>query len=291
MAKKPRGLLEEIQALLDDVHSDDPTADAVWDLHGTGGSVRQVLEAEHKRLTVDLQSNGAPYLHDDPDRLAILEFIVGAKAKRMYDLLAQVVLAKLQSPIEEKLVFGLILAAWKESAGIDFAIGKNQGFKVRVGLCESSGHFYEVESQGEVADLHPDFLIRAKFWADRTNEEESWVHSTVAVECDGHEYHERTKEQARRDKSRDRKLLSLGFPVLRFTGSEIHEGPLRAAESVLRIARHTGWQREYAERFRNEAAFRVDESEGWRAKRVHANSGLTIQEWAKRLGFEPKGDQ
>jgi very-short-patch-repair endonuclease len=43
----------------------------------------------------------------------------------------------------------------------------------------------------------------------------------VAVECDGHDFHERTKEQARRDKSRDRELAAMGVQVLRYTGSEI----------------------------------------------------------------------
>lgn len=45
--------------------------------------------------------------------------------------------------------------------------------------------------------------------------------SEVIVECDGHDYHERTKEQARRDRSRDRHFVKQGIPVLRFTGSEI----------------------------------------------------------------------
>jgi very-short-patch-repair endonuclease len=43
----------------------------------------------------------------------------------------------------------------------------------------------------------------------------------LVVECDGHEFHEKTKEQARRDKSRDRFFVSKGIPCLRFTGSEI----------------------------------------------------------------------
>jgi very-short-patch-repair endonuclease len=47
------------------------------------------------------------------------------------------------------------------------------------------------------------------------------VHYT-AIECDGHDYHERTKGQASRDKKRDRALLGLGIPTLRFTGSDIH---------------------------------------------------------------------
>jgi len=43
----------------------------------------------------------------------------------------------------------------------------------------------------------------------------------IAIECDGHEFHEKTKEQAQRDKERDRAFLSVGIPVARFTGSEI----------------------------------------------------------------------
>lgn len=42
-----------------------------------------------------------------------------------------------------------------------------------------------------------------------------------AVECDGHDFHEKTKEQAARDKARDRYLNSRGLTVFRYTGSEI----------------------------------------------------------------------
>lgn len=54
----------------------------------------------------------------------------------------------------------------------------------------------------------------------------------VAVECDGHDFHERTKEQAQRDKSRDRTLLGMGWPVLRFTGSEVYRDAATCADSV-----------------------------------------------------------
>lgn len=43
----------------------------------------------------------------------------------------------------------------------------------------------------------------------------------IAIECDGHDFHERTPEQAQRDKSRDRFLSEQGWIVLRFTGREI----------------------------------------------------------------------
>ena len=57
----------------------------------------------------------------------------------------------------------------------------------------------------------------------------------VIVECDGHALHERTKEQAQKDKSRDRDLQSLGYKVIRFTGSEIYRDPFAAASEVLEI--------------------------------------------------------
>jgi very-short-patch-repair endonuclease len=43
----------------------------------------------------------------------------------------------------------------------------------------------------------------------------------IVVECDGHDFHEKTKEQAARDKGRERDLQLAGWKVLRFTGSEI----------------------------------------------------------------------
>lgn len=44
----------------------------------------------------------------------------------------------------------------------------------------------------------------------------------VAIELDGHDFHERTKEQVARDRSRDRDLSARGWRVARWTGSELH---------------------------------------------------------------------
>lgn len=47
---------------------------------------------------------------------------------------------------------------------------------------------------------------------------------TLAIEIDGHEWHEKTKEQAIKDRKRDRYLLinTPSTPTMRFTGSEIY---------------------------------------------------------------------
>lgn len=60
-----------------------------------------------------------------------------------------------------------------------------------------------------------------------------WVFGVI--ECDGHDYHERTKEQAKHDKERDRFFQSKGLIVLRYTGSEIWKDPLNVAHEALTI--------------------------------------------------------
>lgn len=54
----------------------------------------------------------------------------------------------------------------------------------------------------------------------------------IAVECDGHDFHERTKEQAAHDKRRDRAITAAGWICLRFTGSEIFHHGQRCAQEI-----------------------------------------------------------
>jgi Protein of unknown function (DUF559) len=54
----------------------------------------------------------------------------------------------------------------------------------------------------------------------------------VVVECDGHDFHERTVEQASRDRKRDRALLKLDIPVLRFTGTDVVRSSAEVAEEI-----------------------------------------------------------
>lgn len=54
----------------------------------------------------------------------------------------------------------------------------------------------------------------------------------AVIECDGHDYHERTKEQAERDRSRDRAIQEAGWLALRFTGREIHRDVWECASEV-----------------------------------------------------------
>lgn len=59
----------------------------------------------------------------------------------------------------------------------------------------------------------------------------------LIIECDGHDYHEKTKEQAKRDKRRDRKLQSAGYRIMRFTGSEIYSSPHKCVRELFGFLR------------------------------------------------------
>jgi len=54
----------------------------------------------------------------------------------------------------------------------------------------------------------------------------------LIVEVDGHEFHEKTKWQASRDRERDRNLLLEGYYVTRFTGSDVFNDPEGCSEKI-----------------------------------------------------------
>lgn len=90
------------------------------------------------------------------------------------------------------------------------------------------------------ASLHG--ILRADFLFTVTSDD--GVISRLVVECDGHEFHERTKEQAERDRSRDRALQERGYTVFRFTGSELHRDAFACARQVLRWAENAAWRKQ-----------------------------------------------
>lgn len=54
----------------------------------------------------------------------------------------------------------------------------------------------------------------------------------VFIECDGHDFHERTPDQAARDRSKDRLIQSEDIAILRFTGREIYRDLGRCVDHV-----------------------------------------------------------
>lgn len=116
-----------------------------------------------------------------------------------------------ESPIE-----GAFLAAFCE-------VAVEHGYEVKR-MSSAPAWVIMIEPQRWFGVYRVDFLISYAFFGRRLE---------IVVECDGHEFHEKTKVQARRDKQRDRELQSLGPKVLRFTGSEIHASAAACASDVL----------------------------------------------------------
>ena len=54
----------------------------------------------------------------------------------------------------------------------------------------------------------------------------------LVIECDGIEWHDRTSQQFVSERQRERDILILGWPVMRFTGAEIMRNPDACAADV-----------------------------------------------------------
>lgn len=55
------------------------------------------------------------------------------------------------------------------------------------------------------------------------------------IECDGYEFHQKTKEQVENDYQRQRDLQNEGFEVIRFSGSEIYDDPQKCVDEIQNI--------------------------------------------------------
>jgi hypothetical protein len=63
----------------------------------------------------------------------------------------------------------------------------------------------------------------------------------IGVELDGHDYHERTREQVTRRNKRDRSLQSTGWRVFHFSGSEFNRDPVACVDAVYADASYAFW--------------------------------------------------
>ena len=59
------------------------------------------------------------------------------------------------------------------------------------------------------------------------------IYTPVVVELDGHEFHDKDKNQRSYEKARDRFLVKNGLRVLHFTGSDVVKDPFKVAHEAL----------------------------------------------------------
>lgn len=70
-----------------------------------------------------------------------------------------------------------------------------------------------------IGSYRPDFLI-------------SFGSNTFVIEVDGHNFHEKTKEQVKRDNTKNRDYLKWGVIPIRFSGSEVYNAPDKCAKET-----------------------------------------------------------
>jgi very-short-patch-repair endonuclease len=125
-------------------------------------------------------------------------------------------LEKCDSPIEQRLLCHLATMPLPfADVGLvhpmPWLVHKDAQFDPR-GLYDTKGDFVIIAPQHVIGKYRVDFAILTSF---------SGRESKIVIECDGHDFHERTKEQAASDKARDRFMTAAGWKIFRFTGSEI----------------------------------------------------------------------
>jgi very-short-patch-repair endonuclease len=130
-----------------------------------------------------------------------------------------------ESPIERALLIGMMSLSFS-SPCYDFG----DPFSRATVKLDGDLPTILVELQKPIEGYRADFLLTVRLKEN--------VIGRVVVECDGHAFHERTKEQAARDRSRDRVMTLAGYTVMRFTGSELH----RDLMNCVADAHQAAWQ-------------------------------------------------
>jgi very-short-patch-repair endonuclease len=159
----------------------------------------------------------------DPDELSKIENLIDYKSvSALVEEYPDIV--KCESPIE-RLLFICLEDTINICLGVAWAHEKDMKIKEALLNCSNT---LEIYPQHCIDRYRVDFLIRAALF--HTTESRNAM--SIVIECDGHDYHERTKFQAFRDKKRDRDIIIKGYRVLRFTGSEIWADPELCANAI-----------------------------------------------------------
>lgn len=90
---------------------------------------------------------------------------------------------------------------------------------------------YELNPQYEIiANNHKYF---ADFFVSFVDDEQMEQSLKIIIECDGHEFHQKTKAQVKRDNERDYDLKIAGYDVIHFSGSQVYNDPIKCADDTI----------------------------------------------------------
>jgi len=150
--------------------------------------------------------------------------------------------ASTESPIEKILASHLSLLSIYQIETIYWHTNKESHSRILANLSRIDNHFYSdsvidgefhIFPQIQFDRYRADFLIVYRV-SDPKLKSGMQISMSI-VECDGHDFHEKTKDQARKDKRRDRFFQAKSLPVLRFTGSEIYSDCIQCVNEIHRF--------------------------------------------------------
>lgn len=281
MADEKSGLWAGIKRLIaaaqDDGRSDDGRVD-----HDVGDWGRGLAEFAASRQSdyADYKTGDPCPTFETPQRADVLELIGRAAGRLAIDKLYQVAVTRVDSPIEELMLYGLVLSAQARSLAIEIRGPAGDTAKLMSDLDYRS---IKIQVHPKVAGLTPDFVVTFTdpcCWDKEAS-------SSMAIECDGHDFHEKTKHQAARDKKRDREIIATGLSVTRFAGSEIWADPIKHGLWVVDTLEKTVVRRRFEDIFKEGGLprflemFERNSASGWFEKAT----GRTMKQWAEVMGF------
>jgi very-short-patch-repair endonuclease len=205
--------------------------------------MEDVVEWLGHRSSIPYDNRGQPFPRDVLGMLDSFRTVLwgqpeeitamAASLSLFYDVLRALhsVMEDVQSPIETYMLLGLTLVSVEEADSVTL-VSDGMHLSVR---CEPCSKEVYIQPQARIGEYRVDFLVT---WVGMRREMGRQAEAHLVVECNGYDYHERTKEQAKRDRQQDRDLQSAGFPVFRFTGTEIWEDAIGCADKCVRFLRN-----------------------------------------------------
>ena len=162
----------------------------------------------------------------DPSHEVMYSFLIHQQMDKFYRIQKWLV-EKCESPIEVAMGFAL----WIIGNEYDYDFELLSICDYRHERCS-----YLLTPQVTIGDYRVDFLLQYRETLPKMEDgviiRDVTSHKKMAIECDGHDFHERTKKQASRDKLKDRVLQSTGYLVFRFSGSDIWKDVFGCAEQA-----------------------------------------------------------
>lgn len=154
-----------------------------------------------------------------------------------------------ESPIEQAMLLALCVAAHDGATNVRYKTGRYV-----FGDLEDMPDVLTIEPQAQLGEYRVDFLLTYRECVPDFDHKEKLKDGTetpgvkdvivhLIIECDGHDYHDRSREQASRDRERDRELKKLGYEVFRYTGADIWKDPLACAAEAVEVLTKSVWKK------------------------------------------------